>query len=665
MKKIKKESVKRIVIILGILVIPLMYSYFYLSAFWDPYSKLEDLPVAIVNNDSGAKINDVQRNIGSELQDKMVESKQLDFCFVEETAANSGLSDGKYYAVIVIPKEFSSDVSTASKEQKTAAKLIYMPNEKTNYLATQILNTAILQLTNEVKTSINSEVVTSLSDNLKEVPNKLDEINSGVTTLYNGANQLNDGVTTLKDGTKSLSLNYSKFNLAMSSLTSNVSELNTGAKKIDSGVNSLVEGTTKLENSTKELYKIDESIKALNTGTNTLNTSTSGYVAGVNAYMSQSTEIGQKIAAYVAANPSAMGDPNIQYIIGKLTDPNAVNQALALKVGGDKLTGATNYLNQNVGLLSSKTSDLSKVNAGINSLLSGTLEIKNGTAKLATGTESFKSGVNQLSTASNSIMTGINSLDSGALKLNDGSNKIKEGLKEANTKISTGNENTKLELKNLEGITKFTEEPVVLEKDRIESVPNYGTAFSSYFMSLSLWVGGLIIFVGIYLDADEKFKILSRHSNRKFVRTLIYLAIGIAQALLLAVVLRLGLKLQVENVAMYYLSCVIVSISFISIIQFFMINFKDAGKFIVILLLILQLTSCGGTFPMQLVPTFFNKLFAFMPMTYSVNLFKETISGGNLTIIMNNLIILSTVFVVFVGASIAGNKLRKKYGGNV
>lgn len=665
MKNFNKTNIKRIVIIIGILIIPLMYSYFYLSAFWDPYSKLESLPVAVVNKDKGATINSVERNIGKELQNKMTDSNELNFCFVSEEEANKGLTNGKYYATIVIPSDFSKDVSTASEVNKSSATLIYSPNEKTNYLASQILGKAILLLSDELKTNVVGEVVTELSGKLDDVPGKLNEINDGVSKLYDGAKQLNDGTVSLTTGTNTLNTNYKTFNSGVTTMQGGFNKLNQGSKDLDNGISSALVGAKTLKDSTKDLYKIDESVKALNVGTTSLNTSTNTYVGGVNQYIAQSNEIGQKIGAYVASNPSAMLDTNIQYIMGILTNPSSAASVNALVAGGDALKAGTKTLNDNLTLLSNGTKNLSQVNGGISSLTSGLETLKAGSGALTLGMSSLQTGMTKLSTSSNDIMNGISTLNNGANKLNNGSTLMKDGLKEANTKIKDGINTTNNELEKLNGITEFAENPIKVEQQTVNTVPNYGTAFAAYFMSLSLWVGGLIIFVGIYLDADEKFKILSRHSDRKILRTFIYLLIGIAQALLLAAVLRACLKLTVVNIPIYYISCILVSVVFISIIQFFMINFKDAGKFVVILLLILQLTSCGGTFPMELVPGFFNKLFAFMPMTYSVNLFKEAISGGNSSTIVQNILILSSILVVFISMTIVGSKIRKNKEENV
>lgn len=134
-----KENIKKIIIVIGILIIPLMYSYFYLNAFWDPYSNLEHLPVAVVNEDEGAIINSKNRNLGNELMDKLSNNKQLNFIITDKTSAQDGLNNRKYYATIMVPNNFSKNISSMTDEKKISANLIYSPNEETNYLASQIL----------------------------------------------------------------------------------------------------------------------------------------------------------------------------------------------------------------------------------------------------------------------------------------------------------------------------------------------------------------------------------------------------------------------------------------------------------------------------------------------------------------------------------------------
>ena len=123
--------------------------------------------------------------------------------------------------------------------------------------------------------------------------------------------------------------------------------------------------------------------------------------------------------------------------------------------------------------------------------------------------------------------------------------------------------------------------------------------------------------------------------------------LGLMQAVLLAFVIKHVLGITVNNPAMLYFACCLVSLSFISIIQFCLVHLGDAGKFVALLLLILQLTSCAGTFPVETTPTFFQKLYPLMPMTYSVQLFKEAISGTWNSIATKAVIVLASVMIVF------------------
>jgi len=140
----------------------------------------------------------------------------------------------------------------------------------------------------------------------------------------------------------------------------------------------------------------------------------------------------------------------------------------------------------------------------------------------------------------------------------------------------------------------------------------------------------------------------------------IYLLIGFSQAVVLGIVLLLGLGLKVDNLPLYFLSCCLVSMVFISIIQFLMVFLKDLGKFLCMLLLILQLTSCGGTFPMETVPKLFNQLYNFMPMTYSVGLFKQSISGVSASDLLINTGVLFGILVVFMTLTLIFSNVKTK-----
>lgn len=752
----QKNSKKFIpyVILLGVIIIPLLYSYFYLGAFWDPYAKLDKVPVAVVNEDTGATINDKNRNLGQEMCDNLREDASLEFTFTDAKTANEGLKDNDYYAVIVIPDNFSQDIASSSTTTKQAATITYSSNEKNNYLASQILNSAVAKIEKTLRSSVDDEIVSTLSDQLTNVPEQLQTLSDGLSTLQNGASDLSDGTTkltdaskelhsgtdklangatTLKEGTstlatgsKSLQTGIQKIlaggttlNQGLGKLSSNIKTFKSGVESastgsttlatnmatLDTGIDTLLQGATKLEEGTSKLGDLKDGAASLATGAASLADGINSYTAGVDTLISTVSTLTNTLNQYAKATD----DATIQAIVAQLTSKEnlesmqALGQAsttlkqgaASLKTGTETLSAGTQNLATlktgitqiKEGLTAAKQgssalatgainlqSGLAKLNKASTKLVSGTDSLYNGSSSLSDGLSSLSDGINtltdgatklddgasQVSEGANTLNEGTASLLTGTSELDDGAKKLTDGIQTANDGVSTSLTEANDKITSLDGLNQYAADPVTIESDAYAPVPNYGTAFAPYFMSLSLWVGGLMIFFGIYFDPDNHFKLLSRRSTRVIKRSFAYLIIGLLQAILLCVVLTLGLGLTVENMPLYFVSCCLVSMVFISIIQLLLLFFSNIGKFLAIALLIIQLASCGGTFPIETLPKFYNVMYPFMPMTYSVGIFKEAISGtGDSALIWKNILVLLTILVVIMGITIVFSFIRK------
>ena len=165
-----KKKIMKWVIIIAIIIIPVMYSFFYLKAFWDPYGNLKDMKIAIVNLDEG----DGNDNIGNELV-KTLEDK--DVMTIKELKnsdeAQKGLVNQDYYATITIPKDFTKTLNNAANSDRQMATITYSPNQKNNYLASLMINQVVNSVEKEVKGQVAQKVVTTLSDELRSVPDKM------------------------------------------------------------------------------------------------------------------------------------------------------------------------------------------------------------------------------------------------------------------------------------------------------------------------------------------------------------------------------------------------------------------------------------------------------------------------------------------------------------
>lgn len=751
------KTVKFIAVILGCVLIPLMYSFFYLKAFWDPYSRLDKLPVAVVNNDTGALIKGEERNIGKDICDELKDEKALKFIFTDEKTAREGTKGNQYYAMLTIPKNFSREIAGIDSENKKAAVIKYMVNDKRNYLASQILGNAVRKIEKKVTSDLNKEITGSLSGKLMDMPNQLSALSTGMDKMQEGAIRLEKGTVSLVKGVSRLSAGADKLDKGALKLKKGTVKLNSGAKRLSKGGKKIAKGAGILSKGTKEVDKGSNSIKkgatSLNTGLGTLkkgfgsltsklpdltqgiaqldeglNNSEKGLVKGLSAYLTgvkASYDGSSKLASATEKlknnitnlmggleqyNPHMTDTQKAKLLDGIMSSINAQGGTQTLKKGVIQLNDGMAKLKGGLKVLSDKNKKLNagmtKVGTGIKSLNSKVPELSGGVLKLGEGVDSAKSGSDKLDTGISKLGKGTSALASGAGNLKNATGDLSAGaaslaggtqnatigldtLKRGTENLKRGSDalkggsgainrgsavlasaigegsdivkgkavKAKEEAKKLEGLDEYSSNPVDVKEKEYQYVANYGTAFAPYFMSLSLWVGGLIIFFGIYYDIDRRFKWLCRDSDRPLLRSFVYLLLGLAQAVLLAIIVKYALGLEVNHMGAYFASCLLVSVVFISIIQFCIVHLGDVGKFMAMLLLILQLTSCGGTFPMETVPRLFNVLYPFMPMTYSVGLFKETISGNlggdmakNVWILIGMLIasmLLTIIFSVF------------------
>lgn len=669
-----KKTIICFFVILGIVIIPLMYSYFYLGAFWDPYSRLEELPVAVVNLDKGGNIKGEERNLGQEMCNELKKDASLKFVFTDRQDAENGTKGTEYYAVITIPEDFTSDVASLSNVDKQTAQITVKTNDKRNYLASQILNGAVREIEISLRGKINAEIVNTLCDKLKSTPDQLTELVDGLSKISDGIGKIQEGTSRFADGTATLSEGQNTFSDKLSEFNSGVSSAQSGAKQLYSGINALSEGidqlangATQLDNATANIDELRTSAALLAQKADEYNQGVIAYTSGVESLISTVETTSQFLQSFVAANPQLLQNQAFAQFLSTLGSSENANKIAALKQATAQIQEGSAAISNAVTLLSSATSGIPELKAGITQLKenliktqSGSEQIVNGAKNLKDGLTTLNSAAQQLSDASKKLSEGAEAVNSGALELKNGADALKEGIETAQSQINEKLSETSEQLEVLNGLGDYVENPVTITRESTDPVPNYGTAFAPYFLSLSMWVGALVIFVGIYFDTDGKFRVLSRESDRVVVRSFAYLLIALIQAILLGAILKYFLGLEINHMALYFFSCCLISLVFIAIVQFLMVVFKDVGKFLSIALLILQLTSCGGTFPMETVPKFFNILYPFMPMTYSVKLLKEAISGAGTLDIAENIWVLAGLLVVFMGLTVLYAIVKRK-----
>ncbi len=654
----KKDKIFTIIIFMVVLLIPLIYSFFYLKSYWNPYGNLSDMKIAVVNLDAGKDGS----NEGNEFVKSLKESDTFNIQEVSESEAEDGMKKGDYYATIKIPENFTECLKSASSEDKQIATVTYSPNQATNYLATQIVNSAVKTIQLNLQSKVDKEIIAELSNKLNEVPNNLQTISDGADSILNGAESLDSGIKQISDGTNQLSSSYSEFNAGVQSAYSGSENLQNGIAQVSSGVANLQAGSQNLDGAIDQINSgIDgmsangaESVTALATGVNSLNenagklnsyatdganlskslaTDVNVYVGSVNAMQQElqalltnstvsSEEVKNVLAKY---SPTLSEKSSIAETSKKLAQNDGVASAYASGVykGTSELLQKSSGLTQMFQGVQGLKLALAEVKKGTTTLKNGTNTLANGTQTLANGSATLTSGLAKLNSSSNQIDNAIKTINTGVSSASDGSTQLVNGVQTFKTSINEGMETTKEQLKSLDGIEEFGEKPINFETEEYGKVDSYGIAFTPLFLCIGLWVGALMAYVVLYYDHDERFGILGITSKNKILQNVIYIAIGAVEGLVTGILLKAGLGYTVENMALYYGASILIGITFMSIIQFLIRNFGDIGKFLALIVLVLQLAAAGGTFPIETIDKGFQAISPYLPMTYSIKLLRE------------------------------------------
>jgi putative membrane protein len=643
---------KLLIPVIGILMIPVMYSGMFLGAFWDPYGHLDQLPVAVVNSDRGAVYEGKELHIGQDFIDKLKQNGGFDYSFVSESEAKQGLKDNKYYMAIEIPDNFSENTATLTTQKPTQAEIVFMPNQSANFLASQIGNNAV----EKMKTDLGNEVTKAYT---RTVFDQIQTLADGLSKASDGASVIAAGTDSAKNGAVQMEANLNK--LASGSLTmkNGIVKLVDGSGKLEQGLADLQQGSGSLAGGLAQLTEaggqLEQGAAQAKQGASQLASDLAQSAAGAGKLEVGATGLADGLEQFAKAHPELAQDASLQQLVA--ASKQLADGAGAAKQGQDQLAAGAEQLsigtNQLATGLVTFGSKLDAASAGGTKLAEGVVQLHGGSVQLKQGLGGMSAGFDSLVDGSNKLDQGAQQMTNGLVKLTDGTGKLSDNLTEAAHKTSNIN--------GSDTVVDMFSNPVNLDVVKTKEVPNYGTGFAPYFISLGLFVGALLLTV-VYMVKEPAVKPVSGWSW--FVgKLLTMVTIGTVQAIIADLVLLFGLGMKVQSIPLFMLFSILTSISFMALIQFLVASMQNPGRFIAIIILIFQLTSSGGTFPVEMIPNWLQKVSAWLPMTHSIVGFKAVISSGDYSFMWSNAWIMLAYFAVFAAMSLTYFMIayRKEY----
>lgn len=732
------KSPKLWVTMIGVALVPALYNLSFLGSMWDPYGNVKNLPVAVVNEDKSATLNDKTLTIGDDMVDSMSKNKALDYHFVSQKKADKGLKDGDYYMVITLPEDLSEKASSLLTDNPKKLNIKYQTTAGRSFVASKMSESAMTKLKDTVSENITEtytkavfKSMSSLQDGLQEASDGSNELLSGSQQLESGSQTITDNLNTAASGSQTLADGTATLSSGLTTYTNGVSTLASGANELNSNSVALISGIAQLKESSTQVQRLVDGANSLTDGLQQLATSTTlsaeesaniqSLISGLpqlnagiqqlNASVSEiSTNVGitqistvlsdiasqaqgileaeekdssdrlaaiQATAAYQSLDASQQaelvnalntsGNSVSQQAQQILTDVQTMKASLTalsplsskvteLQAGVSQIASQSNIaLPGSVAALTKLSAGLTKVNtvtttqlvpgssqiasgvstlntklsSGANELLTGATTYTNAVSQIASGANQLVANNTQLTSGASQLQSGAEALASGSSQLATGSGTLTSGLTTLTSGLSTLSSSLTDASKQLSLVSvtnknaKLVSNPVSTKETDNDNVKVNGIGMAPYMIAVSLMVVALstnVIFASSLSGRPVKNR-FEWAKQKLFINGLIS---TVGSLVLYGAIQFLGFEANYEWKTIFLI--ILGGWTLMALVTALVGWDNRYGSFLSLIMLLLQVGSAGGSYPIELSPKFFQVVHPYMPMTYIVTGLRQTIS---------------------------------------
>ena len=672
------------IIIVGLIFLPSMYAWPNILSSWDPYGHTNNIKVAVTSEDDGATVDGKELNLGKSLVEGLKNNKNLDWQFVSnKEEAEDGVRIGDYYASIVVPKNFSQDMTSVSRTEPKRATIEYTVNEKINAISPKITNSGASAIANNISKNFvetangiifeklheagikfeenlpsiekAKEEIFKLNDNFSTYERALSEL---ITKVEHGSNILNNVQNILPEidrvATNSIMIadkagitinNIQGFNERLLPIINNhlnvVEEVSKEANVIAKELQQKPDKTEEIKARQKALdSRLQASTERLQLVKNIFeyfNKLSSERL--FNNQLERVTTLSNDITTIKEVNNNIYNKMDHYDEIADTVKEEFVNKSARVN---EVSSNMNSKLNVEVAPLISQVLSKAEVNIDkVSGIIAGAQGELPAVERKLSETEV------KISNAYGKLLSLQAQMPSAKSKIQ----KLTDEIKKADSGID------KNQLFNLLKVdykqqAEFFANPVKLQENKLYHIENYGSAMTPFYTVLSIWVGSLLmssLLTTKVEDEEKKYKPYQKY----FGRGLLFVIISLFQTLIITLGDMYVLGTQATSPYRFVLYALLISLLFSSIIYTIVCILGNVGKAVCIVLLVLQLGSSGGTFPIQMTSEFFQALYPKVPFTYSIGLLREAVGGVYIPAVERDIKILFIyLIVVLVGGAI-------------
>lgn len=661
------SNVVTVIIVLGLVLLPSIFSWYNVLACWDVFNNTDNLKVAVANSDEGyqSDLVPLKVNLGDQVQNALLEDKEMEWVFTSEEDAIEGARSGEYYAAVVIPQSFSKDMMTFYSPEVEHASILYYTNEKKNVVAPKLtergaddvankINTIFVEKVSEVGLNVASSLV-DYTDN-KQFVNQITQLSDNIATLSGRmaqASEVVSGYSSLLSASESLIASSADLLGETSDSAQQVLDTTNNAKQ---SINSLTDAMavstdalhSALEKSTDSFEGVSESIDTAFTSSGTAATTTASSLdTQAEAVRNQAVSMRAMADSLERCSVPPEFEGTLDAFVSQVRASADTQDQLA-----QSLTAAADSIrtqNDEAQAHHAEVKDLAEQAKGsikdlsqdYNNTIKPELEklqtqVEKSSTLLFDNASQLSSVTEDINGASGSLIDTLavaqNNLDSSAQSLKESSEYLARLSSNIKTAVSSEDWQGLKQIFQTDPheLAQSLASPVQIERTALYPASNFGSQMAPLYTMLGLWIGSLLLLVAVKVKVSSRTLAEVGYPKLHQVfwgRFLIFACLSFVQSSILALGNLLFLQVQATEPLLFLVCYWVSGLVFTFIIYTLVVSFANLGKALAVFLLIIQVSAGGGSYPLPMLPDFVQALSPFLPLTHAINALRAAMMG--------------------------------------
>lgn len=676
LKKLVKQPFA-LVIIIGLCVIPSLYAWFNIFANWDPYANTGGIPVAVVSLDKDYTRKDGSVvNMGESVLESLHSNTSVKWIFLDtEEEAREGVEAGKYYAAIVITEKFTYSMYNVFSDDFENPSLIYYQNQKSNAIATKITDTVAGTLQNTINETFIKVAATTifeegnsvsdqmqgdsyveefcadleeLNDNLKEYSAMIDTFRAGNDRLEVAITHVNYEIPAMQkklDATTA-SLNQSSQNL--SSTRDTLSNFSTNVDTSMSTIQTSLEDMKKILDQSKLADDTAQMTKDLNKvarDTNTLNGQVNNLLAALIEQRVQGSVSGGDASTGSGSGNTAATDAAIEAlkamqkeldmmntVIGSVLESTDEQAAEKAKVN---VNNAMNNLKNVIDSCENSVSNMQGIykNNLVPQMQKVLTNMSDSLNQVTTLVNTLSNTVQNIGVVMEGVGDAVDGTSESLGQIQGVVDGISQKLTDLTEQLEGASEEEMMDILvrflggDPDSLGAYFASPVTMETIAMYPVATYGSAMTPFYSTLAIWVGSTILVALVKVKASPKNLENVQSYQLYFGRYLLFLLLAQIQAAIIVAGDLWLLKVNIVEPGLFFLAASFTATAFSLLIYSLTLAFGDVGKAVCVIVMVLQIAGSSGTFPIELLPDIYQKIYIFFPFPYAITAMREALAG--------------------------------------